>query len=262
MSRTRPREKPQTFSSIPHLPRKQIYEKYGEQIPQGSVVVEFAFSHHGLTTFCMEFHRLQNAEQLEFSFTETRRVVLNYIRKVTELPNDPIHAQARSQDLFNLCNMLSEKIIAPIAKHLHKKSHVIFVPSHPALAFPLSALLYQGEPLFLNKAVSQAPSLSVLVKLTSKPSTTWPPNVSALAKPGSLRSDIQKLPLKMAGIEAFMIANTYEQRLPDAKNMDNQEFIQLLERSDIVDVGTHRNVDARSDGKHGSLCVKNFTSSM
>lgn len=51
-----------------------------KKIPNGSIIVEFAFSHHGLILFCVDSHGVKTAERSDFNFTQARRTVFNYLR--------------------------------------------------------------------------------------------------------------------------------------------------------------------------------------
>ena len=216
------------------------------QIPGDCVVVEFAFSYHGLLLFCFNSEGIQYAKVSDYTFIQARRTVFKYLTEVTKQPDSPKDKKMRSETLQGLTEELSDQLVLPAAHYIQDKAHVVFIPSQPALAFPFPALLFRGEPLFLSKAVSQAPSLSALSKLAARDHKGWPPKISALAKPGSVRSNNPEPPLKMAGIEAFTIASSFGQQPHNVQNMSSRDFLQLLRDSDIFHVGTHGNVDPRS----------------
>ena len=213
-------------------------------IPQDAAVIEFGFSQQGLIVFCLASSGIRSIWQSKMTFVEARRVVFRYL---TEVATQPLHRSAdHTRKLAALSRQLSDELLAPVVKDIRDKSHVIFVPSQPALVFPFSALLYEGKPLFLSKAVSQAPSLATLSNLVRNSRIVVAPILSALAKPGSMKAGAKEAPLKMAGIEALTLGQTFGRAPMDVKNMSSDKFKDILSNSDIVHLSTHGHTDPRS----------------
>ena len=219
-------------------------EAHCSSIPHDAAVIEFGFSQQGLIVFCLTSSGIRSIRQGKMIFVQARRVVFRYL---TEVATQPRHRSAEhTRKLAELSNQLSDELLGPVAKDIHDKSHVIFVPSQPALVFPFSALLYDGKPLFLSKAVSQAPSLATLSNIVRKSRTTVAPIVSSLAKPGTMKAGAKEPPLKMAGIEALTLGQIFGQPPIDVKNMSSDKFKDILSTSDIVHLSTHGHTDPRS----------------
>ena len=219
-------------------------EAHYSSIPQDAAVIEFGFSQQGLIVFCVVSSSIRSIRQSKMTFVEARRVVFRYL---TEVATQPLHRSAdHTRKLAALSKQLSDELLAPVAQDIHDKSHVIFVPSQPALVFPFSALLYDGKPLFLSKAVSQAPSLATLSNLVQKSRTVVAPIVSALAKPGTMKAGAKEPPLKMAGIEALTLGQIFGRPPIDVKKMSSDTFKDILSNSDIVHLSTHGHTDPRS----------------
>ena len=213
-------------------------------IPPNAAVIEFGFSQQGLIIFCIVSSGIRSTRQSKMTFIEARRIVFKYLKEVATEPSNK--SSDRTKRLENLSRQLSDALLAPVTEDIHDKSHIIFIPSQPALVFPFSALLYDGKPLFLSKAVSQAPSLATLSKLLQKPHTIVSPKVSALAKPGTMKAGAKEPPLKMAGIEAITLGHTFNRSPTDVKNMSSADFRTVLSDSDIVHLSTHGHTDPRS----------------
>lgn len=224
-------------------PQAKLQAQYSA-IPPNAAVIEFGFSQHGLIVFCIVSSGIRSFRQCKMTFIEARRIVFNYLRDVAMPPSD--WSENRTERLKTLSRQLSDELLAPFAIHIREKSHLIFIPSQPALVLPFSALLYDDKPLFLSKAVSQAPSLATLSKLIQKPRTIVSPKASALAKPGSTKAGTKEPPLKMAGIEAIVLGHTFGRAPTDVKNISSDEFKAVLSESDIVHLSTHGHIDPRS----------------
>lgn len=224
-------------------PQTTLKQHYNT-IPSNAAVIEFGFSQQGLIVFCILSSGIHSFGQSRVTFIEARRLVFRYVTEAARQSLD--HSADRTRRLKEWSKQLSDVILAPVERGIHDKSHIIFVPSQPALVFPFSALLYNGKPLFLSKAVSQAPSLATLSNLIQKSSTVASPLVSALAKPGTMKAGAKEPPLKMAGIEALTLGYTFGRPPIDVKNMSGEEFRSILSQSDIVHLSTHGHTDSRS----------------
>ncbi|KAL9077211.1 MAG: hypothetical protein Q9161_000477 [Pseudevernia consocians] len=213
-------------------------------IPPNAAVIEFGFSQQGLIIFCIDSSGIRSTRQSKMTFIEARRIVFKYLREVATEPSNK--SSDRTERLEKLSRQLSDELLASVTEDIHDKSHIIFIPSQPALVFPFSALLYDGKPLFLSKAVSQAPSLATLSKLIQKSHPIVSPKVSALAKPGIMKAGAKEPPLKMAGIEAITLGHIFNRPPTDVKNTSSDDFRAVLSDSDIVHLSTHGHTDPRS----------------
>lgn len=148
-------------------------------------------------------------------------------------------------DLQQLSNILLD----PLASHLKGKEHVIFVLSGELSRLPPGLLLYDGEHLMLQKAISQVPSLTMLRRLqTTGNGEELPGTFNAIARPGSLkdyRSGSHQVPLPMSGIEAMLLASTAQGTCRDASMVSRCEFQSTLRSSQFLHISTHGQIDAK-----------------
>lgn len=142
---------------------------------------------------------------------------------------------------------LSDALLGPLQDLIASKSHIIFVPTGDITRLPLGALLYNGEPLILQKAVSQTPHLQYLRLALERSRPKITPRTSFIAKARATRPDDTEVPLPFAGIEALMIAELYPSSSPlSATTLTRDDFKNEMETSTILHLSTHGNVNISS----------------
>ena len=112
--------------------------------------------------------------------------------------------------------------------------------------FPLGTL-FKEDTLVTRKAVSQAPSLSHLEYLATRPPKHISPernNVAVVARPGSVREEAVggERALPNTGIEAAFVSTFHEEWVRKAQDVLHRDLDELLGRS-ILHVATHGCID-------------------
>ena len=131
----------------------------------------------------------------------------------------------------DICSMLSQALLLPLNHFIASKEHILFVPGQELTGFPLSSLLYRGEPLFLRKRVSQAPSLAILRRLVQADSTRPRMHASILAS--------QDESLAMATVGAAAIAKTFGTNTVFTNGLGVYGFLKHFENATLVHLATH-----------------------
>lgn len=155
------------------------------------MVIHINQSRSGLVLFCLTRSGIERVHQSPLSSVRLRRQVLQYVTGIDhyrrglsrqqhpsseEEPFQPLS----SAELRLRATQISEEIITPFADIIEMKEHVIFIPTQELVVFPLSSLMHKDNPLFLTKAVSQAPSLSVFQRLASRSSAPFQRPLTAI----------------------------------------------------------------------------------
>lgn len=133
-----------------------------ESIPDDAIVVHMNPSRDGVLMLYVSRKGVELARPSHFTDQRMEKQVLHYLKL---FKNVDIYNLPPKTEYQGLLEELSDEIIGPARHLIHDKSHLIFVPSQSWNKFPFSALLLNGEPLFLLKDVSVVPSLSVLRQL-------------------------------------------------------------------------------------------------
>ncbi|KAH6708753.1 hypothetical protein BKA61DRAFT_579760 [Leptodontidium sp. MPI-SDFR-AT-0119] len=147
---------------------RESNEKFYQCIPETAIVLHISSSREGLIILCITSQGIIDIHTAEIMALQLDR----HIFRFAKLFRDVKYPGSSSLPAIATCNQhiqaISDEIIEPVSRHIETKEHVIFIPSPSLNKFPLSALIYKMEPLFMSKDVSQVPSLSVLQHLVEK----------------------------------------------------------------------------------------------
>ena len=245
------------MGSVPVTTDSQVFGK----IAPDTVVIEINMSRGGIILFCITRRGVVSTHRSGTSVIDIRRHILRYVRC---LRNKEVNYEALDH-LNRLSSQLSEEFLRPFDHIIQDYDHVVFVPSQEAIIFSLSALIYNGAPLFLSKAVSQVPSLSILAKLHRKPPSPEnvslsaifnshllrpPTKASAAAPPLTPRQNAPPLPprprtqpketpIVTTAITATLSSALFSTWPHSAPSLTPSEFALQYTTSDIVLVSTH-----------------------
>jgi CHAT domain-containing protein len=223
-------------------------------IPHNAVVIEITMSRSGIVVFCVTHTGIQQVHKSNTTTIRMRRHILKYLKGISDYQQAILNAPSTLttpttlstltsvEDLNSKAACISEEIIAPFTSIIAQKEHVIFVPSQEFNIFPLSALIYAGQPLFIFKAISQVPSLATLWQLISRPPPKTPPVVQTIFNTHRRTSDTPgkaPTPTPMIGVSALLTSKRFGSQPIPASNLTEEIFRSTYERSDIVVMSTH-----------------------
>jgi len=212
---------------IPSLSRDQLCSS----ISPGVLVIYIQLSRQGMLSLCIDRTGILQLKSSSRTDLETRRLVLRYL----SLLNREKAAATTTADLANIAEDLSSQILAPFSEHIATHDHISIIPSQSLYLFPCSALLWKDDFLFLNKSVSQLPSLSALYFTSLNPRPESPCMVKTISQP--FRKDAVKLPF--AAVEAVAISRLAKGLVHAAEDLAPEDIKQLLEDTTIVHVSAH-----------------------
>lgn len=213
-----------------------------QSIPQDAVLIYTDVDDEDLVVFAVNHKGIQAAAIRLVQARTIEQLVFGCLSAIVDDKEDP----SRS-NYYSSC--LSKIVLEPMEKHLDVPSHVIFAVSGVLSRFPLGMLIYKDGYLLAKKQVSQVPSLTALHHLRSR-KLAQPAGglkTSAIARTGSV-ADCELTgiePLFMAGVEAQLIRMTTASYtgLLRAENVTRDEFLQLVQTSDILHISTHGYID-------------------
>lgn len=215
---------------------RESNEKLYQCIPSTAIVLHINCGREGLMILCITSQGIIDVHTANTTSLELDRHIFRFAK---------LFRNVKSSDASNLppvatCDeylrAISAEIIEPIAQHIQTKEHVIFVPSPSLNKFPLCALFFNDEPLFLNKDVSQLPSLSVLPYLADKKLGT-DRKFNAIYKDPDPGKD---KPLDFSTAAAIKIARWFQAEPRAAtKSLTQDGFIKMYEQSDVLLLATH-----------------------
>ncbi|KAK3301888.1 CHAT domain-containing protein, partial [Chaetomium strumarium] len=135
-----------------------------EAIPEDALAIHMNPSRDGVLVLYISSKGVELARPSSFTDQQMEAHVLQYVKlfKIKKGNMNSLPPRAKCQAPLE---DLSDDILRPALRLIDSKSHLIFVPSQSLNKLPFSALLLHGEPLFMRKEVSMAPSLSVLQHL-------------------------------------------------------------------------------------------------
>ncbi|KAG4414207.1 hypothetical protein IFR04_012654 [Cadophora malorum] len=224
-------------------------------IPHNAAVIEINLSRSGIVVFCVTRTGIQQVHRSKATVIQMRRHILKYLGEISkyqksmEEPWTQLATSAASTTLASVEDLnyrsarISDEIIVPFTKIIAQKEHIIFVPSHEFNIFPLSALMYAGQPLFISKAVSQVPSLATLRQLASRPLREKPLVVSTIFNTHERRK-LNPPPnaspsTPMVGVSALLTSQLFGSPPIYAPTLTDEDFRSTYDRSDIVILSTH-----------------------
>lgn len=202
-------------------------------IPADAACVQINLSRDGLLLLCITSKGIQLVSPAEITDIEIERTVLRFLQPFRQ--NSPLDAATCMSSL----KTISAWIIDPVANFLRDVKHVIFVPSRSFHKFPFSALLLDDKPLFLQKQVSQVPSLTTLSYLAQKTRSHSKPEAAVVVKADKHDEYDTDNPLPWAGMEAANIARIHGCTAKNAGSLSDTDFCSLYESSRIVHIATH-----------------------
>ncbi|KAH7139870.1 CHAT domain-containing protein [Dactylonectria estremocensis] len=206
-------------------------------IPEDAIVVHINPSRDGVLILYISRKGIELARLSSFTDQRMERHVLQYLKLFKKVNVHNLPSKVVCQALLE---ELSEEIILPARQLIDSKSHLIFVPSQSLNKFPFSALLFGGEPLFLQKDVSVVPSLSVLQSLVqssrNRPQDRTSMRAAVIYKV-PLKTD--RVPLNISAGAAIEIARRLGCEPDPAHKVSLDAFREGYEKSDVVIIGTH-----------------------
>lgn len=202
-----------------------------QNIPRDAVRVHINLSRDGVLLLGITSDGIQKLHTSEVTDIEVERTVLQFLQPFRHGRAPKVH--------MDLLAKISDWIIAPVADLIQQKEHVIFVPSRSLHKFPHSALLLDGQYLFLTKAVSAAPSLSSLTQIIQRVQPRNSLVAAVVAKPEKNGPDDTERDLPLAAMEALNLARNYGCTLHDARSLPRADFRRLFEATDILHIATH-----------------------
>ena len=218
-----------------------------------TVFTVFGFSLFGITAsgieFCQEYkqkaverNRLTMGVMKHIKNYKTRKEVL--IQEMQDQlcshkTGTELSSQETEKELKDLLQAISDMLLLPLSDLIRKKKHLIFALSGRLMSFPFAALPFDGKPLILQKSISITPSLSLLFHVSQRAAKSRkPPSISTIAK-RVVKTPMTGKPLRMAGIEAVVIAKFFGKAALNGTDMDIERFRALLEESDIIHLAVH-----------------------
>jgi hypothetical protein len=181
-----------------------------------TVVIEASFARSGCILMAITNRGIQGYETKTIRDVDIRKWAMELMQIMRDMSGlrEP-EEEDRKARMEKLSVQISDVLLTPFATIIREKSHIIFSLSQPLTAFPVSALVFDGKPLVLHAAVSQAPSLTALYHLSKRRAASAVPTVSvftkALSGDQSLGDDraTKETFLPMAGVEAISISNMF-----------------------------------------------------
>ncbi|KAJ9662591.1 hypothetical protein H2198_001263 [Neophaeococcomyces mojaviensis] len=222
---------------------RESNEKLYQCIPETAIVLHISSGREGLMILCITAQGIIDIHTVEMTDLELDR----HIFRFAKLFRDVKSLEPSSLPSIPTCDQylkaISGVIIEPVAQHIKTKEHVIFIPSPSLNKFPLCALIYNEEPLFLSKDVSQLPSLSVLQYLADKKHLSQK-KVSVIYKdPDPTRDNT----LDLSTAAAINIARSFHAKPQAAtETLTQDNFIEMYEQSDVLLIATHGTQSTKS----------------
>lgn len=227
-----------------------------ESISETAIVIHINIGREGLMILCITSQGIIDIHTAPLTSLQLAR----HVFRLTKLFHD-IGQGAGPLVLPDIatCNQhlqdISDAIIGPVAEHIKAKQHVIFVPCPSLNKVPLCALVYNNEPLFLSKDVSQVPSLSVLRNLVDNKRRPEE-NVNVIYKE-PIPSGREDLPFSTS--TALHVARSFGATPRAASEaLTPTEFIKTYEKSNVLLIATHGNTDGRSAWESSLLLHPKF----
>lgn len=193
------------------LPR----DLYGH-LNDNTVVIEASFNRSGCILMAITNKGIQAYETNTIRDVDIRKWAMELMQIMRDMSGlrEP-EEEDRKTRMEKLSAQISDVLLTPFASIIREKSHIIFSLLRPLTAFPVSALVFDGKPLILHAAVSQAPSLTALYHLSKRRAASAVPTVSVFTKalagdqPSADDRATKETSLPMAGIEAISISNMF-----------------------------------------------------
>ena len=161
-------------------------------------------------------------------------------------------SEESKSEILVLSESVSTMLILPFEEEIREKSHVIFIPSGPFNQVSFGILRFDNEWLILKKAVSQAPSLSVLAemeiqsKIDLAEGSLQMDNVSVIARPGNFLEELSprgEAALPLAGVEALLVAFMHEEdrkiEVMNAQQVSRHMFKEQVKKDGLLHLCTH-----------------------
>lgn len=210
-------------------------------LPENAICIYLNISRDSMMTIAITSQGVQLVETLELTDVEIERTVLTFLKTFRKVsPHlgppqmEPPHMETpQAETTTGLLKRISKWVIEPVVTLLKQKAHVIFIPSRSFHKFPFAAMIMEGRYLFLQKDVSQVPSLSALCHLIKKPR-----HRDGLSSAVIFNSDNES-PLYLAGMEATLMSELHGFSAHASNSVSLKEFESIYESSDILHIATH-----------------------
>jgi CHAT domain-containing protein len=222
-----------TFLSNPVAVRESNAKLY-QSIPETAIVLHISSGREGLMILCITSQGIIDIHTSELTGLQLDRHIFRFAKLFRHKG-----LEDRNLPTFATCNQhiqaISDALIEPVAQHIKMKEHVIFIPSPSLNKFPLCALVYNKEPLFLSKDVSQVPSLSILQYLVDKKRHNNKKVSVIYNNPNAAEG-----PLFVSTSAAIYIARSFH-TMPQAaaEELTLENFANIYEQSDVLLLATH-----------------------
>ncbi|KAH7009342.1 CHAT domain-containing protein [Microdochium trichocladiopsis] len=240
----------------PHF-RTDLATRYSA-ISDGTVVVHINPSRQGTLILYITHDGIELAHSSLLTDQQMERQVLGYLKPFKHVATLGLPPKQTCNDLLQ---GLSREIVTPGNDIIARKAHVIFVPTLSLNRFPFSALLFKDRPLFLEKAVSMVPSLSVLQRLMERErgrthgSSSGSKNCVVIYR-APLRE--QTVPLNISAAAAIDISQKLACKLRAAHETDADSFKRDFEVADVMLIGTHGSQSEASAWRSNIRLQKEF----
>jgi len=211
-------------------------------IPNDAICIHINISRDSMMILAITSQGIQLVDTLDITDVEIERTVLTFLEIFRKGPPPAEASQPRPSHVktfTGLLQKLSKWIIDPVLALLKQKTHVIFIPSRSFHKFPFAALIMEGRHLFLQKNVSQVPSLAALCHLVKKNRRRAGLSSAVIFKSEKRDNRDNECSLYLAGVEAITITELHGCTAYDANVLHAQRFKAIYESSDIVHVATH-----------------------
>ncbi|KFY97541.1 hypothetical protein V500_02027 [Pseudogymnoascus sp. VKM F-4518 (FW-2643)] len=212
----------------------QLYQS----IPADAIVVHINISRDGLLVLGVTDSGVELVHTSDTTDIEMQRHALHYLKPFQDIV-DGNPPKENYEAMMATITMLSDQIIKPISKVIANRSHIIFVPSSFLNKFPFSALLLDGKPIFLKKAVSVAPSLSVLQHLVERDRKRKRPETKEQKAAVTFRNPLEKRPLNLSAAASIEIAQRLGCKPRLTHEVDVEEFSNSYQNSNVMLIATH-----------------------
>ena len=208
-------------------------------ISSDSLVVHINISRDGMLILCIGSDGIEHIHFEDSTDTEIERQVLRCLKLFRDRENSGMPSLSSCQDALAKVSVI---ILKPISQFVKDREHIIFVPSRSLNKFPFSALVLEGQPLFLTKDVSMCPSLAALGRLAQK-QRDGEGGVGIIYNDDSGSNAV---PLYLSAIASIQIARQFD-TVPLATSVaSHKDFSDLYESSNVMVIATHGNQNEKS----------------
>lgn len=201
-----------------------------KSIPTNAVVLHINISRDGSRILCISSDGIEHVHQVDITDLEMDRHVLRYLKLFRDVQISDLPPLSTCK---NLVERISEILIKPISRFLKDRDHIIFVPSRSLNKFPYSALILDGQEIFLTKDISVCPSLSSLQHITDR-EVKFRKSVNVV-----FNNEADCKPLDISASAATAIARDFDTVPLPTNVISYDDFANIYEDSNIMLTTTH-----------------------